>query len=375
MRLLFVGNTAASMWNFRKEVMLALKSEGHFITVVVPHDSSVNKIQEYFPVEIVSSLERKGKSVYRDFLFFIELVRIYKKCNPDLIIHYTIKPNIYGSLASFFCGKKAYIVVAGLGYAFTRASFLRLCLSILYRVAVSVSKKIIFLNVEDMQDFENMHILPKNSKKAFFLPGEGVDVNWFCPVRSVRFQEKGAGTFLFVGRLLLDKGIRYFLKTAKEIRSLYPLTKFIVVGDIDEGNPTSLSKEELKTYIVSGDIEFIGHVNDVKPYFAMADALVFPTFYGEGLARVVLESLAMGVPVITTDNRGCTPLVKDSETGFIIPKNELHLLSRVIEKFLQLSSSERKIIGIRGTAAVKTKYTTEHVISIYEKLIQQEMRP
>lgn len=369
MKLLFVGNTAWSMWNFRKEVMLALQEDGHQVILVAPYDLSVEKIQKHITVEMITSLNRKGKNFYQDFLLFIELIFIYKKYKPDLVFHYTIKPNIYGSFAAFFCGVRSYMMVAGLGHSFSQP-ILRKWVAFLYRVATFFSEKVLFLNEEDEKDFKLYNILPAASKKPFLLPGEGVDIIHFSSLVAHSFRKEKEGTFVFIGRLLLDKGIRQFLEAAKKVRSLYPAVKFMVVGEPDFGNPTSISREELDSYIVEGIIEYVGQAGDVRPYLESADALVFPSSYGEGLSRVVLESLAMGVPVIASNNRGCISLVKNLETGLVIPLSQLENLADFLINFLLLSSEERSKMGRNGIRLIRGEYTTEHIISIYKKFIQ-----
>ncbi len=368
MKIIFVGNTAWSMWNFRKEVMLSLQNNGHEVVLVAPYDLSVEKIKKHIPVETIKQLNRNGINFYYDFLFFLGLLSIYKKHKPDVIFHYTIKPNIYGSFAAFLCGIRSHIVIAGLGYSFSRP-ILRKWVAFLYRLAACCAEKVIFLNEEDEKDFTLYHVLPAASKKAFFLPGEGVDVTYFSSPAPHLFREKKEGTFIFIGRLLIDKGIRHFLLAAKKIRYLYPAVKFVVVGEIDLENSISLSREELESYLAEDIIEYIGHVDDVRPYLESADALVFPSFYGEGLSRVVLESLSMGVPVIASNNRGCRSIVKNMETGLVIPVSQLDYLSDVLINFLLLSSEERREIGGRGARLIRETYTVEHVISIYNTLI------
>ena len=181
MKLLFVGNTSWSMWNFRRDVMLDFKSKGHEVVVVAPDDEGSDLLRENFEFEPIYSLSRKGKNPFRDLSLMLELLKIYKRHDPDHIFQYTIKPNLYGSVAAFLCRKKPYSMVAGMGYVFTNVSILTVVVSIMYRIATTLSQKVLFLNQEDISDFKRLRMLPKNSRKALLLPGEGVDTEYFSP--------------------------------------------------------------------------------------------------------------------------------------------------------------------------------------------------
>jgi len=169
--------------------------------------------------------------------------------------------------------------------------------------------------------------------------------------------------------LLLDKGIRDFLKSARIIRAKYPEVKFDVVGPIDSGNPMAISSQELNTYTSDNTVTYHGAVTDVRPFIQRADALVLPTYYGEGLSRVCLESLSMGIPVIATDNRGCKQIVIDGITGLTIPQKNLELLPDAIEKFLLLGIKERAQMGENGRNLVMNNFSIEKVIQFYETII------
>lgn len=375
MKMMFVGNTSWSMWNFRSNVMLDFKSKGHDVVVVAPHDESSEFLREKFIFEPIYSLSRKGKNPFRDVFFIYELFKIYKRHNPDHIFQYTIKPNIYGSIAALFCGKKPYSIVAGMGYVFTNLSVLTVVVSIMYRIATNLSRRILFLNQEDIIDFKRLHMLPKNSRKALLLPGEGVDTEHFS--LRLEYGEQGMllltnnqkNTFVFVGRLLIDKGIREFLKTARIIKKKYTNISFNVVGPIDSGNPMAISEDELRSYIADKSINYCGSVSDVRPYIKEADALILPTYYGEGLSRACLESLSMGVPVIATDNRGCTPIVIHKITGLIVPRSNLAALPSAVEEFIHLTAEQRLQMGRNGHNLVKNNFSVEKVIEFYDKLV------
>jgi glycosyltransferase involved in cell wall biosynthesis len=252
----------------------------------------------------------------------------------------------------------------------------------LYRLATAIAEKVIFLNCDDIADFHRFHMLPKNSKKALLLPSEGVDIEFYSRQNFGTIVED-AGVerepskqpqivLIFIGRLLIDKGIREYLQAARKVRQKYPFAKFQVLGPIDDGNPSTIKPSELKSYIESGEIEYLGSVSDVRPYISNADALVLPTSYGEGFSRVCLEALSMGVPVISSDNRGCKNAVIHHLTGLTFPSLEMHLLPDVIEEFINLPKEKRRDLGVNGQKLVTERYTTKHVQEHYITLIPEE---
>ncbi len=368
MKLLFFGNTSWSMWNFRKEVLLAFKKQGHEIFVCAPKDEYSTLLEENFNYIEIKHLSRKGLNPLQDILLTYEIFKTYKYIQPDDIFQYTIKPNIYGSIAAFFCGKKPYSFITGMGYIFTNFSPVTLIVSFLYRIATSLSKKVLFLNKEDIEDFKKFHMLAKNTTKAILMPGEGVDLTYYNDSQNSPFKDKDEGIFIFVGRLLIDKGIREFLSAAREIKQKYPKTIFKVVGPLDNGNPSTITEKHLNEFIQDNSVEYVGHVMDVRPYLANCDALILPS-YQEGFSRVCLEAYAMKKPVIATDDRGTRELVQNNKTGYTISKENLKNLHKVLEKFLMLTPIQRLELGEKGYKNVSEQYTIDTVIEFYKKLL------
>ncbi len=346
--------------------MLALKNLGHTIYVVSPKDEQGAILNEHFNYIALKNLSRKGLNPLRDILLFWELFKVYRELQPDIIFQYTIKPNIYGSFAAFFTRRNAISFVTGLGYVFTNQSILRGFVILLYRLAAYCSKKLVFLNQDDFDDYIRHGIV--TAKKAELVPGEGVDVEHFRPLEKKHFHEVSEGSFVFIGRLLVDKGIRHLLYAAKKIKLKYPRVSFKIVGGIDTDNPMAIEESELTPYIDSKVIQYIGEVQDVRDYLEEADALILPS-YAEGLSRVILESLSMGTPVVCTDVRGCNTIVKDGDTGLLIPIDNLIHLDKVIERFLALTPAQRQNMGSNGRQLVLDRYSSEQIINWYVNCI------
>ena len=352
--------------------MFALKDKGHEIVVIAPKDNYSDLLKEHFIFEELKTLSRKGKNPFRDIALVFELYLLYRKHPSCHIFQYTIKPNLYGSFAAFLCGRAPYSMVAGMGYVFTNISLMTLVVTVMYRIAASLSKRVLFLNEEDIADFKRLRIISKNSRKTLLLPGEGINLAHFNPINNASFRSCGHGVFVFIGRLLLEKGIREFLQSASQLRPKYPNAVFRVIGPIDHGNPSAISESELQLYVTSGSVEYIGSVADVRPHLADADALVLPTHYGEGLSRVCLEAYAMKKPIISTDNRGVKTLVQDRVSGFTVPEARLDLLPSTIERFLHLQPNQRAELGENGYQIVIRDFSISKVISFYELLLKSD---
>lgn len=370
MRLMFVGNVAWDMWNFRKDLMHALADDGYTITVLAPADASNHLLEEKFEFLPLKNLSRKSQNPFRDLKLLKELFSIYRKKKPDLIIHYTIKPNIFGALASFLAGIPSISVVAGMGYLFTHPGFATILTLPLYRLATSLNRRVLFLNQEDLQDFVRWRMLKPVPGKAIVLPGEGVNTKHFARDSQFRFQSSGRGQFLFVGRLLLDKGILYFLQAAKEVKREFPDCTFAILGPLDKGNPQCISDTFLNSFIEDGVVSYLGSTTDVRPYMSKADVIVLPTYYGEGMPRSILEAMSLGKPVITTNVRGCTALVRDGFNGYIVPKKDAKALAESMKRFLSLDSEKRDTMGRASEKLAREKFRSEIVHENYRTIIR-----
>lgn len=347
--------------------MLSLKENGHEVVVVAPEDVHSEVLRSHFSFRRLGSLSRKGLNPFRDAKLVYELWRIYQTVKPDLIIHFTIKPNVYGSIAAKFAGIPSLSVVAGLGYAFTHRGLVQEIAKFLYRTCYFFSKKVIFLNKDDVEDFMRHEIIDRDAVKALVFPGEGVNTRYFSPIPFTSTSTDKMN-FLFVGRLLLDKGIREFCQAAELVKRGGSEANFQILGPFDDGNPMAMTPDDLREFTKDGYVEYLGEATDVRPFLMKCSALVFPTKYGEGLSRVVLEAMAMGKPTIASNNRGCRPLVEDNVTGFLLTRSDAAELAERIREFIELTEEKRQLLGKNARERVVQSFSSEVVIKHYNEV-------
>ena len=277
-----------------------------------------------------------------------------KKVTPSYVMSYTIKPVIYGTLAAWAAKiPNRYALITGLGYAFQQVeetgspSKLQKLIHGLYKQALSKTSKVFFQNPDDLNLFEQLKLISPSTPTAV-VNGSGVDVSEY-DVAPLPISDDNTPKlrFLLIARLLGDKGVREYAKAAKSIKAKHPQTQFDLVGWIDD-NPDSIEQQELDNWIKDGTINFWGKLSDVKPAIAASSIYVLPS-YREGTPRTVLEAMAMGRPVITTDAPGCRETVTDGVNGFLVPVKSVDGLTEAMEKFI----TDPALINTMGLASRK----------------------
>ncbi len=342
-RLLFVSNTARGIYIHRGSLMRFLKREGHDIIVATSPDKSAESLEREFQFVPIKRLARRGTNVWQDLLLALELYRLYKAFSPDLIVQYTVKPHIYGSIAAGMLGARAISVITGLGYTFVNTGLLTLLVKYMYKLGLSLNQNVIFVNRDDHADLLNEGILCE--EKTLVLPGEGVDTEAFSPDLVASPSDKRGFSFLFVGRLLSHKGIDEYVKAAGIVKEKYPETDFLVLGPIDRGNPAGISEAAVRDWERQGNIRYLGITDKVKAHLQACDVVVLPSYYREGMPRALLEAMAMAKPVITTDNTGCRETVEDGRNGFMVPIKDVTALASAMERMLLMDDHERRSMG------------------------------
>ncbi|OEE42263.1 glycosyltransferase family 4 protein [Vibrio anguillarum] len=360
MKLIMVANTAWSVFNFRHSLIKELLSCGVELYVIAPEDKFSEKLAEMGCQVLDLPMQAKGVNPIADFGLMLRLLRHYREVKPDFIIHYTIKPNIYGSLAAKLVGIPSLAITTGLGYTFVNQNVVSQVARQLYRFAFRYPKEVWFLNEDDRCAFLDHRLIEPN--KAVLLHGEGVNLNHFVP--SDKPQPDENIRFLLIARMLRDKGVYEFVEAARQIRKQYPQAIFQLLGDCGVPNPSVIGREEIAQWEKEGIVEYLGTTDDVRPIIAQADCLVLPS-YREGIPRTMIESAAMAKPLIVSDAPGCRDVVLDGQTGYLCKvKNTLSLAQRC-ELFLTLSDSEKQAMGKAGRAFMEDKFDEKWVIKQY----------
>jgi glycosyltransferase involved in cell wall biosynthesis len=365
----FVSSNAWSVYNFRLDVIRHLLNQGFKIVVIAPDDEYSSLLIEEGCSFISIDFDNKSESPLQDMALYRQLKKIYRQSKPDLIFHFVIKPNIYGSLAASKLNIPSVSVVTGLGYPFARRNWLYHLVKWLYKRALRHVTEAWFLNNEDAKVFITEKII--NIQKVKVLPGEGVNTEYFSPDIPATLPKNGRFIFLMSCRLLWSKGIGVYADAARILQKKNIEARFELIGFFEKHHPDSISQEQLHAWEQEGLIHFNGFAKDVRPYLKNADCLVFPSFYNEGVPRGLMEAASMELPIITSLNRGCKEVVLNNSNGYVCTPNDPFDLADKMEKMMNLSADERSRMGKNGRALVIKKFDVKKVIEEYDRTLRK----
>ncbi len=356
-------NTAWNILNFRSGLIKTLLAHNHQVIAIAPADEYIEDIEALgCQVIPIKQLSRKGTNPMSDLRLVHELYRIYSRENIDIALHYTIKPNIYGSLAARLSGTRSICTVTGLGYSFMQKGWVNRLVRSLYKRAFRRVEVVAFQNEDDRELFVKGGLVAP--QKTLLIKGSGIRCHYFVPLPKTQEQDKMV--FLFVGRLLFDKGIREFLEAAKQLQS--QKAEFWVLGTIDEGNPSCISPRLIHEVHEAGIVHYLGSSDDVREIMRNADIVVLPS-YREGLPRVMLEALSMAKPVITTQAPGCRETVVDGVNGLMIPVADASALADAMLKMLSLTPDTLIEMGKAGRTMALEQFDETIIVGQYLELI------
>jgi len=311
-------------------------------------------------------IDRKGVNVWAEIKLLVGYVRVYKQIAPDLIFHYTIKPNIYGTVAASLLKIPAIAVVTGLGYVFTNRTAISMFVGSLYKLALRLAYKTIFLNNDDLNLFVKKGLVDANKVGVF--PGEGVDVEVFKSRRghgNIREYD-----FILIARMLWDKGVMEYIEAAAVVKDKYPDIFFGLLGPIDNGNPAAISEERIMGWENDGVVKYLGVTDDVKGVLEKTGCVVLPS-YREGVPRVLLEAASMSVPVVASNVPGCRDVVDDGVTGFLCKVKNVSSLASAMCKIIDLKNEEKIKMGEMSRGNVVRMFSYDVVIESYRDIMKE----
>lgn len=346
MEVMIIAGNARSLIANRGDLIRDMRASGLEVAAAVPTADYLPEVEELgitiYPVE----MGRTGINPLHDLKYLLALRRLLRQVRPKVVFGYTIKPVVYGSLAARLAGvPRMYSMITGLGHVFTtenvRNRQLQKVIGVLYRLGLSANRRVFFQNPDDLQEFLDRGML-KDRSKAVRTYGSGVDMQRFTrePLPD------GPVTFLFIGRLLTEKGIAEFCEAAGQVRVDYPEARFVAVGPHDPSLPHSCAAEDIERWKAEGVVEFVGEVKDVRPWIARSSVFVLPS-YREGTPRSVLEAMSMGRPIITSDAPGCRETVEEGVNGFLVTPRSAAPLVDAMVRFL----AEPGLIAEMGEAS------------------------
>lgn len=369
MKILLCANAAWNIRNYRWGLVQALREDGHQVAVVAPVDGTAPDIAAAgVPVHDLA-MSRAGTNPLADLALLGALVRVYRTVAPDVVLHYTIKPNIYGTLAAHRLGIPSIANVAGLGTAFEKAGPLRFLAERLYRFAFRRAAWVFFQNPDDREHFLRRRLVPAD--RAGLLPGSGVDTLRFWPPAGQR--EPGPARFLLAARLLRDKGIGEYVEAGRRLRADGLEAELVLAGPIDPASPSAVPEDQIRGWSDDGLVTYTGYHADIRGELARADCVVLPSYYREGVPRSLLEAASMARPIITTDSVGCREAVEDGVTGYLVRPRDAGDLAQAMRRFLALGEGERAVMGAAGRAKMLRDFDESIVIDRYREAIAQAL--
>ncbi len=343
----------------------ALLAEGHEVLAIAPYDAYSDRLKAA-GCKFVAVRMEKGTNPFTDLLLTWRLYQTYRRVKPDVVLHYTIKPNIYGAVAAHWAGIPAINNVSGLGTVFITKDHISNIALRLYKYAFRYPAKVFFQNQDDRRLFLRHNLV--NSAITEVLPGSGINLQEFVPAAKYKRQEPFV--FLMVARVLYDKGVAEFVQAAAQVKAQYPQVKFQLLGGVDERSRSGIKKEKLQEWLATGVIDYLGTTDDVAAVIAQADCVVLPS-YREGTPRTLLEAAAMAKPLIATNVPGCREVVKHGVNGYLCRlRNAADLTAKMVQ-LMQLNDVELEQMGKASRRIAEEKFDDRIVIQHYLQAIKE----
>lgn len=359
-RVMLVASLAASLENFRGDYIKDLIKAGYEVFAAAPDmnedEETFNFLKEINAHPLVFQLQRSGLNPFKDLQTIRSLKKIIKENKIDLVLPYTIKPVIYSSLAANSLNIPVISLITGLGYTFSgmsiKARVLQKFSQFLYRTALRKNKVVVLQNKDDYDLFVEKKILAK-TQKFDIVSGSGINLSQFSFRKKVNNGDKIV--FVFVARLIREKGIHLYIEAAKVLKPKYPQAEFHIIGWSPKGSPSAIDESILETENKKGTIVHHGQQNNVQDFLHKSDVFVLPTFYREGIPRSSLEATSKGMPLIITDAPGCRETIKDNQNGILIEPKNLDSLVNALEFFIT-NPDKIEIMGLNSRKYAEERF-------------------
>lgn len=353
-KVLILVNHDVVIYNFRKELVKRLLSENYEVYISSPYGERIDELVGMGCKYIEARISRHGKNIIEDLKLLQYYKKIIKEIKPSVVLTYTIKPNIYGGMACKSLNVPYIANITGLGSAVENGGVMQKLTILLYKIAFKNISCVFFQNEENVKFFEDNKIA---IGKHRLIPGSGVNLQHF---NLIDYPLDETIEFVFISRIMKEKGIDQYLEAAEYIRSKFPNTKFHICGFCEEAY-----EDKLKELQDKGIIEYHGMIRDVREIIKRTHCTIHPTYYPEGMSNVLLESAACGRPIITTDRSGCREIVDYGINGYIVRQKDSNDLIEKINKFIKLSYSEKINMGIRGREKMQKEFDRQVVVNAY----------
>jgi len=367
LKIIIFTNTDWYLYNFRYPLAKYYRQQGHEVVLMTPpgdfHHHFVNDGFRWIEFDF----NRRSMNPVTELISLLRILRVYRVEKPDLLLHFTIKCVLYGSLSARLLGlRKVINSITGLGHLFTHHDFptrmLRLCVVRIYRFALK-GTRLVFQNSDDENVFRANRLF--KSGQNFLVPGSGADLSVFKPVE----RNSDLPVVLLASRMMWDKGVGDFVEAARLLHSENVKARFVLVGASDPGNPASISAEQLKTWDSEGMVSWWGFRDDMAVVLREAHIVCLPTYYREGLPKILIEAAASGLPIVTTDIPGCRGILEDGVNGIIVPVRNPQILARALKALIEDPDKCREM-GLAGREIVAANYSIEKVLAGYAEVTE-----
>ena len=363
MRIAIVINTSWNIYNFRLGLVRSFIERGDEVIAIAPKDDfSELLIQEgctFIPLE----MDTKGSNPIKDLFLVYRLYKTYKKAKPDVILQYTIKPNIYGSIAARLLKIPTICNVSGLGTVFLKDNLLSKISQSLYKFAFRFPAKVFFQNDDDKKLFLERRLVREDLTET--IPGSGINLEKFPKAPPAHNQPF---VFLLISRIISDKGIYEFVDAIKILKEKGLKARFQLLGAKDPEHKRGISLEEIDAWAQNETLEYLGTTSNVQPYIAKADCVVLPS-YREGMPRTLLEAGSTGRPIIATDVPGCNHIVDDGINGFLCKVKNAEDLAAKMSKMMALDKAALEVMAENSRLKVENTFSEKIIINKYQEAI------
>lgn len=357
-----IYNTTAYVYKFRINLINEIQKLGYKVIVLSPYDEYVEKLKEQGIVHHHINMSQYGMNPIKEIKTMYEIYKAFERYKPEYSLNYTIKPNIFASIVAGFLGIKVINNIAGAGKAFSSDGMFQKFIQLLYKIGLSKSQKVFFQNYDDMNLFLDNNIVKK--KISYRIPGSGVDLSKY---NFIGLKANKEISFLFIGRLLKEKGIEYFLEAVKIVLENEEHVKFYIVGEHEQNNSDYIDKIILDKYLENKNIIYYGSVSpdEMPKIIGDTTCVVLPSYYREGVPRSLLESASMGKPIITTENVGCKEVVDEGKNGYKCEVKNSNCLAEKMMKFIVLSFNEKVNMSEYSRKKMENEFDEKIVLEAY----------
>jgi glycosyltransferase involved in cell wall biosynthesis len=365
MKVAIVLNTSWNIYNFRMNFVKALIKQGHEVHTIAPLDNFTHYLTDAGCTHHNVYMDSRGANVVKDLALMFELSTIYLRIKPNVVLHYTIKPNVYGTLAAAALNIPMINNVCGLGTVFLKNGLVSSIAKLLYKIAFRFPKKVFFQNPDDMNFFINEKLV--SAQIAEIVPGSGIDTSAFHPAL---FKKNSVFTFLLVSRLIYDKGIKEYIEAIRLLKAKGVNAKFQLLGPQDPKHKRGIPVKEIESWIKEGLVEYLGKTTDVTPFMKAADCIVLPS-YREGSPRSLMEASCLAKPIVATDVPGCRQVVQDGLNGLLCKLQSAQDLAFKMETMMRLPDSTRQMMGEYGRRKMEIDFSDFTVLNKYTKAMNE----